>query len=326
MNKKKCPYCASPITKRNGTRNGVQLYKCQACGRQFRAGDKVSDEQLWYLYQERKQTAVEIATEVGVSRSTISRRLKNIDVEWHQPSLKGMSGYVHLDVTYWGHNWGVLLALDDASNRPLYIAFVQAEKNSDYELAIRTIRDNGYDIRGIIIDGKRGLFTMFAAYKVQMCQYHMKQIVFRYLTKNPRLKAAVALEVLVMKLTKISKEDFINAYEEWKQTWSQVINKRSTSKRTGKEHYTHRRLRTAMHSIDFYLPYLFTYQEDGCVGMPNTNNKIEGTFTDLKKNLNTHSGMSIKNRKRFINGVFLALENKSANQNSSEPKPTAATL
>ena len=34
--------------------------------------------------------------------------------------------------------------------------------------------------------------------------------------------------------------------------------------------------------------------------MPNTNNKIEGTFTDLKKNLNNHSGMSTKNRKRFI--------------------------
>ena len=150
MNKKKCPYCSSPITKRNGTRKGVQLYKCQACGRQFRAGEKLSDEHLWHLYQERKQTAVEIAIEVGVSRSTISRRLKKIDVEWHQPSLKGMSGYVHLDVTYWGHNWGVLLALDDASNKPLYIAFIQAEKNSDYELAIRTIKDNGYDIKGIV--------------------------------------------------------------------------------------------------------------------------------------------------------------------------------
>ena len=29
----------------------------------------------------------------------------------------------------------------------------------------------------------------------------------------------------------------------------------------------------------------------GCKGMPNTNNKIEGVFTDLKKNLNNHSGM-----------------------------------
>lgn len=62
-----------------------------------------------------------------------------------------------------------------------------------------------------------------------------------------------------------------------------------------------------MHSIDFYLPYLFTYQQIACDGMPNTNNKIEGTFTDLKKNPNNHSGMSEENRKRFISGFFLAL-------------------
>ena len=42
-------------------------------------------------------------------------------------------------------------------------------------------------------------------------------------------------------------------------------------------------------------------------GMPNTNNKIEGTFTDLKKNLNNHSGLTKENRKRFISGFFLAL-------------------
>jgi hypothetical protein len=41
--------------------------------------------------------------------------------------------------------------------------------------------------------------------------------------------------------------------------------------------------------------------------MPNTNNKIEGTFTDLKKNLNNHSGLTRENRKRFISGFFLAL-------------------
>ena len=40
--------------------------------------------------------------------------------------------------------------------------------------------------------------------------------------------------------------------------------------------------------------------------MPNTNNKLEGTFTDLKKNLNNHSGMNHENRKRFICGLFLA--------------------
>ena len=82
------------------------------------------------------------------------------------------------------------------------------------------------------------------------------------------------------------------------------MNGRSTLK-SGKTQFTHRRLRSAMHSVDFYLPYLFTYQQPGCEGMPN--NKIEGTFTDLKKNLNNHSGMSKENRKRFISGFFLAL-------------------
>ena len=100
MNKKKCPACGSPITKRNGTRNGVQQYKCQVCGRQFRASNKLSDEQLWSLYQGQKQTTLEIASSVGVSRCTISRRLKRIKVEWQQPSLHGMGGFVHLDVTY----------------------------------------------------------------------------------------------------------------------------------------------------------------------------------------------------------------------------------
>ena len=83
---------------------------------------------------------------------------------------------------------------------------------------------------------------------------------------------------------------------------------RAAQKRTGKSHYTHKRLRTAINSIAFYLPYLFTYQEKGCEWMPNTNNKVEGVFTDLKKNLNNHSDMGEAGRKRFINGFFLALE------------------
>ncbi len=65
-----------------------------------------------------------------------------------------------------------------------------------------------------------------------------------------------------------------------------------------------------MHSVDFYRPYLFTYQQPECKGMPNTNNKIEGSSTDLKKSLNNHSEMSKENRKRFISGFFLALRSK----------------
>ncbi len=40
--------------------------------------------------------------------------------------------------------------------------------------------------------------------------------------------------------------------------------------------------------------------------MPNTNNAIEGVFTDLKNKLYVHAGMTKENRERFVNGFFLA--------------------
>ena len=102
------------------------------------------------------------------------------------------------------------------------------------------------------------------------------------------------------------------------QKWKDTIGHKSLHK-DGKMHYTHQRLRAAMNSQNFYLPYLFTYQREDCKGMPNTNNKIEGTFTDLKKNLNNHSGLTIENRKRFISGFFLALA-ESLGMKKQEPR------
>lgn len=281
------------------------MYKCADCGYQFRNSILPDDLQLWKLYQDNKQTVKELAELHDVSESTIKRRLRNVSIEWEQPHLSG-GGFVHLDATYWGHNWGIMLAIDDATCSVLYLEFIKNETNADYEAAVRSIEERGYEIKGLIIDGKQSLFSIFSVYKIQMCQFHMKQITRRYLTLNPRLKAARALNELMYTLTSASQVTFEQNYKAWKEEWKDMLNRR-TQLKSGKTQYTHKRLRSAMHSIDFYLPYLFTYQMAACEGMPNTNNKIEGTFTDLKKNLNNHSGMTEENRKRFICGFFLAL-------------------
>ena len=306
MNKSKCPCCDSIHTKKNGKRNGKQVYKCLDCGYQFRRKQRPSEEEIWKIYQENKQTISELSDTFNVSDSTIKRMLAHVTKEWVQPDLAGRSGYVHLDATYWGHNWGVFLALDDASGYPLYVEFIKSETTADYINAVRSIEARGYLIKGLIIDGKQALFNLLAGYNLQMCQFHMKQIIRRYLTNNPRLKAARALKELMRTLPSITESEFKEKYTLWKNFWAETLNKRSQLK-SGKTQYTHKRLRSAMRSIDFFLPYLFTYQKQNCAGMPNTNNKIEGTFTDLKKNLNNHSGLSTKNRKRFICGFFLAL-------------------
>lgn len=308
MYKLKCPVCGDAHTVKNGKRKGVQTYLCNGCGYQFRNNHDIKHDALWRSYQEGKQTISELAAANEVSESTIKRRLREIGKVWAQPQLSG-SGYVHLDATYWGHNWGVLLALDDRSGMPLYIAFVANERVQDYVDAVHSIEKRGYTIDGIVIDGKRSLFSEFSSYKIQMCHYHMIQITRRYLSQHPRLIAARELKAMVDNIANEDGAEFENKFRSWKAKWKTVLNRRSTLK-SGKTQFTHKRLRSAMNSVNFYLPYLFTYQLPECDGMPNTNNKIEGTFTDLKKNLNNHSGMSKENRKRFISGFFLALKSK----------------
>lgn len=304
MNKKSCPVCKSLHTVKNGKRNGTQTYKCADCGYQFRSNKLASDEQIWSQYLQNKQTIHELAATHKVSTSTIKRQLRNISIKWVQPELN-CGGFVHLDATYWGRNSGIIVALDSQTNKVLYLSFIKHEKVADYEHAIESITRRNYEIRGIVIDGLKSLFIQFSSYKIQMCHFHMIQIVKRYITQNPRLLAARELQKLILGLSHTNRESFEKDYSNWKENHQATISKRSVLK-NGKSRYRHRRLRSAMNSIDYYLPYLFTYQEPGCEGMPNTNNKLEGLFTDLKKNLNNHSGMREENRKRFICGFFLA--------------------
>ncbi len=313
----RCLVCGSTHTKKNGVRRCVQLYKCQDCGYQFRGRVEVSEDVLWNAYLQEKQTISELSERFGMSVSTIKRRLQGVRREWVQPSLSG-EGFVHLDVTYWGRSFGVLLALDSRTGIPLYMAFVRSETVKDYVDAVSSMEERDYSIRGLIIDGKQSLFRTFSEYRVQMCQFHMQQIVRRYLTLSPRMLASRELKELVGRLHKADEADFKRDYQEWKEKWKDTIGHKSLHK-DGKMHYTHQRLRAAMNSLNFYLPYLFTYQREDCKGMPNTNNKIEGTFTDLKKNLNNHSGLTIENRKRFISGFFLALA-ESLGMKKQEPR------
>jgi len=288
MYKLKCPVCGGSHTVKNGKRRGVQTYLCKECGYQFHNNPGLKHDTLWRSYQDGKQTISELSASFGVSDSTIKRRLREIEKDWVRPPLEG-SGYVHLDATYWGHNLGVMLATDESSGKPLYLAFIAHERGQDYVDAVRSIKERGYAIKGIVIDGMKSLFSEFSAYKIQMCQYHMIQIVRRYLTLHPRLIAARELKSLVDGIANEDGIEIENKYRHWKSKWVDKLNRHSTLN-SGKTQFTHRRLRSAMHSVDFYLLYLFTYQLPECNGMPNTNNKIEGTFTDLKRISTTTAG------------------------------------
>ena len=168
---KKCPYCKSSDVKKSGLRNHIQHYKCKSCGKQFQnKPPKPSMESIWSEYLNAKQTISEIAKKHHISESTVKRILRKKADTWQQPDLTGMSGYVHMDATYWGHNWGIMLCIDDAIGKVLYLAFIKHEKTQSYVDAVEGVMAAGYRIKGIVIDGKKDLFLVLKDYPIQMCQ------------------------------------------------------------------------------------------------------------------------------------------------------------
>lgn len=66
----------------------------------------------------------------GTNDSTVKRRLTPIAEEWRQTEISG-GGFVHLDATCWGRNWGILAGMEEATGRVLYLSFIAHEKASD---------------------------------------------------------------------------------------------------------------------------------------------------------------------------------------------------
>jgi hypothetical protein len=208
-----------------------------------------------------------------------------------------------MDTTYFGRAFGVMLFLDTFGNR-LYWKYVKYETVSGYLEGIRHIEEQGVKIKGIVCDGRRGLFSVLEQYLVQMCQFHQVAIVTRYLTRRPKLQASIELRNIVQMLSLTDKESFYGLINDWVEKWKDFINERAINPETGKTRYIHKRLRGAYRSIKRNLPFLFTWYDNIEVGIPNTNNQLEGTFTALKNKLRNHNGLSRKRKEKFIDGFL----------------------
>ncbi|MBR3488356.1 MAG: hypothetical protein IKH33_03460 [Bacteroidales bacterium] len=125
---------------------------------------EVSDEELWTMYMDGKHTIEELACATGIIRSTMKRRFKRIEKDSGQPSLSGGGRPYRRHLLE--HNWGIILAIDDATSTVLYLSFLWYETVEDYFTAIVSIEERGYVIRGIVFDEMQNLFKEFSRYNL----------------------------------------------------------------------------------------------------------------------------------------------------------------
>lgn len=207
---------------------------------------------------------------------------------------------LHIDATYWGRDFGVIIMRDSLSNKVVWRKFInQKEKLSDYKEGIDWLKENNFNIIAIICDGFKGIFKQFSEYKIQMCQYHQIKILRRYLTSKPELLPAIELLRLVNQITEMDKASFLWEYSKWLKKRKSFLDEYRLDDK-GKKIYLHKRLRSANRSLWMNMRYLWTWYDYKELNIPNTNNSLEGYFSHLKRHLNSHSGLSKENRKRFI--------------------------
>jgi hypothetical protein len=280
------------------------LYKCAACGKQFLGGDRIENHQLWQQYVEGKQTYEQLSLRYGCSIKTIQRRLDKVKV--CTLPIEKCEVVVLMDTTYFGRTFGVMLFKEACSGRNLYKQYVKHETNNLYAAGISFLKEYGFGIKAIVCDGRKGLLTLFPNTPIQMCQFHQLAIITRYLTRKPKLQAAIELREHSLLLAKTDKESFEGGLADWHKKWEGFLNERSKDIETGKSRYTHRRLRSAYRSLKTNLPWLFTWYDKKELNIPNTTNAIDGHFADLKNKLRNHNGLSLTRKKKFIDEFLKA--------------------
>ena len=285
---------------KNGCNKGRQLYKCKSCGRQFLEVERRDKSQVITDYIEGKLTLSQLSEKYGVSVRTISRDLEGM--RYIRKISKDKSVVIQMDTTYWGRNFGLMAIKDALRKKILWHKYVAHETIADYLEGVKWLKDNGFRIYGAVIDGMRGLAQALRPYPVQLCQFHQMLTVRHYLTQEPDLEASRELLNLVNTITKTNKESFMGLFDEWYEKYKDIVNERVSDMRIKKKTppYMRPRLRSAYLSVKRNMPLLWTYYDNPNLGIPNTNNGLEGIFSDLKTKLRVHSGITKEHRKKLI--------------------------
>lgn len=290
---------------RNGRKNSKQLYKCKECGKQFLGGRRRNKVQVITDYVEGKQTLSQLAQRYRISERTIQRDLAGMRFVRKIAKVKDVT--IQLDTTYWGRNFGLMVIKDALRNKILWHKYVRNETISQYMEGISWLKSNGFRIYGAVIDGIRGLAQALYPIPVQMCQFHQILITRRYLTQEPELEASIELLSLVKNITKMDKESFVGAFNDWSEKYQNVINERIRDKRI-KRHtppYMRPRLRSAYLSLRRNMNLLWTFYDRPETGLPNTNNALEGVFSDIKSKERAHRGISKDNRRKLLDEYIM---------------------
>jgi hypothetical protein len=200
-----------------------------------------------------------------------------------------------IDATFFGREYGFLILRD--VHRVLYFKEIKTESIQHFREGIIALKRANYRIASVTIDGRRGYINnirkLLGNIPIQMCLFHQKLIIRRYITDKPQSQCGKDLKELMQHLCKPKyHQEFIDQFYLLQSKYHGLLHQRNQL-----GDYKHRALRSAFRSLDANMLYLFTYSDWKYLNIPSTINRLEGLFGHLKSDLKIHRGLN-KNRKK----------------------------
>jgi hypothetical protein len=286
-------------------RGRVQRYQCGECHYrfQYKKRDTGARAVLWDAYTRGKQTLAELARTYKKSHVWVRNQLDAHEVASHvdcapQPTI------IVADTTFWGRSYGVCVFRSWNLKRNIWWGEVSSELMAHYHYGRKILEERGWTFKAAVIDGRRGLATVFKDIPVQTCHFHQMKNVTKYLTRRPETEAGKALRGIMLTLPHTDEITFTNILTAWEKQYHSFITEKTYVTGTKHWHYTHKNVRSAYKSLERNLPYLFTYQRYPELNIPNTTNTIDGYFAGVKKKVAAHHGLRKDRRFKVISELL----------------------
>lgn len=255
-----------------------------------------------YIWQ--RQTLADLADKYHKSGKWVQRKLDQNKIK-PVIRLSCKELVIVADTTFFSRKNGLAVFREPNLKKNVWWRDAVYETADLYRSGRKHLENSGLVIKAAVLDGRRGIREVFDDIPTQMCHFHQKQIVKRYLTSRPKLEASCELKDIVSTLTDTNEHDMSLKLESWLEKWSNFLKQKTANPETGRWFYTHKRVRAAYRSLKTNLPYLFTYQKYPHLNIPNTTNSLDGFFNRLKSLLNVHRGLSPKRRKRLAVEILM---------------------
>jgi len=257
---------------------------------------------IWEKYNKRR-TLKDLAQEYGRSIKWVRWQINKARTTSKKINPEGL--VIVADVTFFKRAYGFIVFRAPKLKKNLYFKLVHYETILEYQLGKEAIEKQGFSISDIVLDGRPGVRNLFTDVPVQMCHFHQKQIIQRYLTNNPKLEAGIELKQITNSLILTNEDEFTRKLTNWHIKWNEFLKERAQDIfQPRKWHYKHRRLRSAYRSLNTNLPYLFTYQKYPQLNIPNTTNSLDGSFSHLKEKVKIHRGLRETIKKKIIEQIL----------------------